>query len=77
MLIVRSALPPWVSAQEASVKLGFSEKTLKCWINCGYLKDGKHWKHKYPNSSRSVLFNLLLCEKEMNEWWGRNALVGP
>ena len=77
MLIERTAFFRWVSSQEASKELGFSEKTLKCWVNCGYLKDGKHWRYQSPKSSSKILYNIQLCQMEMNEWWGRNAFVGP
>ncbi len=67
----------WIGSEEASKKLGFSEKTLDCWRNCGYLKSGKHWK-QYSNAySAAILYNIILCEMEMDEWWGRDAIVGP
>ena len=77
MLIIRTTIDPWVSSKEASLQLGFSEKTLKCLIYCGYLKAGKHWRHTYHKSSPALIFNLFYCKKEMKEWWGRNALAGP
>ncbi len=77
MLVLRSAKYPWVSAQEASHHLGFSEKSLECWKDCGYLKAGKHWKSKPGDTNNMTLYNLQLCKEEMHEWWGRDALAGP
>ena len=77
MIIIRSATSRWVASSEASKKLGFSERTLKCLRKCGYLKPGKHWRFGFASSTAQVVYNLDLCSKEMNEWWGRDALVGP
>ena len=77
MLVLRTALSKWVGASEASKELGFSENSLKCWRECGYLKAGKHWKLPLNGASTGVLYNLELCKDEMNEWWGRDALIGP
>ncbi len=77
MEIIRSAGKAWVDSQEASIYLGFSEKTLKCWCDCGYLKAGKHWRRSSQPSNDSVIYNTRLCAQEMKEWWGRDALTGP
>ncbi len=77
MIILRGASSNWLCASEASKKLGFSENSLKCWRECGYLKAGKHWMKKDPGSLGLVFYNIDLCAKEMNEWWGRDAMAGP
>ncbi len=77
MFIKRMAFFRWVSSEQASKELGFSEKSLDCWRNCGYLKLGKHWKESPDPINKGILYNLVLCEVEMQEWWGRDAVVGP
>ena len=77
MIISRSANYLWVVASDASESLGFSENTLNCWRNCGYLKADKHWKVILKNSKQTILYNVELCKEEMTQWWGRDAFVGP
>ena len=77
MIIMRTAKSRWVDGKEASTKLGFSENSLNCWRDCGYLKIGKHWCESRSTSVRKILYNIDQCTKEMNEWWGRDAISGP
>ncbi len=77
MIIIRTARSSWVDGKEASLKLGFSENSLKCWRDCGYLKSGKHWREDSCHNDKKVLYNIDQCTKEMNEWWGRDAITGP
>ena len=77
MLVFRSVSAPWVTSSIASKDLGFSEKTLKCWRDCGYLKSGKHWKYSRARAASTVIYQIDLCREEMNQWWGRDALIGP
>ncbi len=67
----------WVTSQEASVKLGFSEKSLRCWCECGYLKNGKHWHRNEEKDDALFFYQVELCKQEMSSWWGRDAFVGP
>ena len=77
MIIIRSANSLWADAADASIKLGFSEKSLNCWRECGYLKSGKHWIEQYNSNKKRIIYNIEQCTKEMNEWWGRDAIHGP
>ena len=65
----------WTAARQASKYLGVSEDTLSNWRVAGYLKLGKHWKNSRINTlvpwSTKVVYQLELCEKEINELWGR------
>ena len=67
----------WVTSQEASSKLGFSEKSLRCWCECGYLRNGKHWHRIDESVDSPILFQVELCKQEMTNWWGRDAFIGP
>ncbi len=75
MLIIRDAKSSWLKASEAAPLLGFSINSLNCWRKCGYLKQGKHWRYS-TQSSGNVAYNLDQCKREMNEWWGRDAMTG-
>ena len=77
MHIFRTVHSRWVNGREASCKLGFSENSLKCWRDCGYLKLGKHWQLNNYTKSDRILYNIEQCTLEMNEWWGRDAINGP
>ncbi len=60
----------WVLSSEASLRLGFSEESLNSWRNCGYLKNGTHWKEELTNANNCIFYNLELCKKELRESWG-------
>ncbi len=74
MFPIRSFSVEWMNSHEASKYLGFSEKSLKCWRECGYLKIGKHWQPEGEGINSQILYKVDLCKKEMDEWWGRDAL---
>lgn len=73
MQILRAASHRWVSPEVASRELGFSENSLKCWRDAGYLREGKHWQLKFPLKSSQICYQVEECKKEMDEWWGRKA----
>ncbi len=68
----------WLTSSEASRYLCVSEKTLSNWRAVGFLKAGKHWKSSpitnlFPWGHTKILYQIDLCEKEINEWWGRKV----
>ena len=77
LIIIRNAKSGWLDGAEASIRLGFSEKSLNCWRKCGYLKSGKHWKEQYYADKKRIIYDIDQCSEEMNEWWGRDAINGP
>ena len=62
---------PWVTEEEASLRLGVTEKTLRKWREIGYLKPGTHWRSA-PNETQIawkpiVIYHLSWC-KEMIDY---------
>jgi len=56
----------WVSGREASAYLCISETTLSRWRKA-YLIPGKHYRRHLLDSGSPLLYQLELCEKEMNK----------
>ena len=67
----------WVTALKASKHLGVSEQTLTNWRTAGFLKFGMHWRSslmaKYLPWVPGIVYQLDLCEQEINDWWGREV----
>ena len=70
---------PWVSAKEASQKLGVSELTLETWRKIGYLKPGTHWRTKESNDLVSlpqlIVYHLMWCKEEIDYWKSHDAPI--
>ena len=52
----------WVSTKEIASYLEVSEKTLQRWRNTGFLKLGIHYRRKFPNTNRYIIYNSGLIE---------------
>ena len=70
---------PWVSGEEASQRLGVSEKTLKFWRDVGYLKPGTHWRSSQREHSMpwnpEVVYHLRWCKEEIDYWLAQDAPI--
>ena len=53
----------WVSTKVMADHLEVSTKTLQRWRTDGLLKLGIHWRRKFPNTKRYLLYNLELVER--------------
>ncbi len=76
----------WVSAKEASQKLGISEMTLSVWREVGYLKQGTHWRSSLeflPAITRffklflvtDFFYHVQWCKEEMDYWRSHDARI--
>ena len=70
---------PWVSGEEASQRLGVSEKTLKLWRDVGYLKPGTHWRSSLTSHlmpwNPEVVYHLRWCKEEVDYWLAQDAPI--
>ena len=53
----------WVSTKVMADHLEVSTKTLQRWRTDELLKLGIHWRRKFPNTKRYLLYNLELVER--------------
>ena len=62
----------WAPSRAASDYLQVSERTLHRWRAAGLLKQGVHYRRKFPASNSPLLYHLQLCEQAMTDACARD-----
>lgn len=65
----------WAPGRTAADYLNVSERTLFRWRAAGLLKPGVHFRRKFPAANSSLIYDLELCERAMNEACARDFLT--
>lgn len=67
-----AACSPWAPSRAAADYLQVSERTLLRWRDAGLLKQGVHFRRKFPAANSPLLYQLQACDQAMTEAFARD-----